>query len=44
VSLAAFGGALLWQLGPGVNFMVAFAFGLLGTVGYLLFGREPEAT
>lgn len=41
VSLAAFGGALLWQLGPEFNFTAAFAFGVIGTVGYLIFGREP---
>lgn len=41
VSLAAFGGALLWQLGPEINFTAAFAFGVIGTVGYLIFGREP---
>jgi hypothetical protein len=27
-----------------VNFLVAFGFGVLGTVGYLLFGREPLST
>ena len=43
VAVAAFGGALLWQLGPEVNFLAAFGFGVLGTVGYLLFGREPAA-
>ena len=64
VSLAAFGGALLWDastaraifdfLGvghallpffeavasPTANFLVAFAFGLAGTVYFVVFGRE----
>jgi MFS family permease len=63
VSLAAFGGALLWDastaelilgaLGaeallpffaaipsPAANFLVAFGFGLLGTVYFALFGRD----
>ncbi len=64
VSIAAFGGALLWDsstveliiatLGagqdllpffnsiasPATNFLVAFGFGLAGTVYFLLFGRD----
>ncbi len=32
VSVAAFGGAFLWQIGPQVNFLVAFAFGIIGTI------------
>ena len=27
VSIAAFGGAFLWMLGPTVNFLAAFSFG-----------------
>jgi MFS family permease len=34
VSVAAFGGAFLWQLGPAVNFLVAFSCGLVGTIGF----------
>lgn len=41
VAVAAIGGAFLWQISPEVNFLAAFGFGLLGTAGYLLFGREP---
>ncbi len=41
VAVAAVGGAFLWQISPEVNFLVAFGFGVLGTIGYLLFGREP---
>jgi MFS family permease len=31
VSVAAFGGAFLWQISPRVNFLAAFFFGLAGT-------------
>ncbi|MHB0857914.1 MAG: MFS transporter [Anaerolineae bacterium] len=40
VSIAAFGGAFLWQISPQTNFLVAFGFGLLGTVYFMLFGRD----
>jgi MFS family permease len=40
VSLAAFGGAFLWQIGPGTNFMVAFLFGILGTMWFVIYGRD----
>jgi MFS family permease len=40
VSVAAFGGAFLWQIGPAVNFFVAFFCGLVGTVGFALWGRD----
>lgn len=46
VSLAAFGGAFLWELSPQINFLVAAAFGAAGTVFFALFGRDlagPEA-
>jgi len=44
VSIAAFGGAFLWQISPAVNFLTAFGFGVAGLVLYGLFGREepPE--
>jgi MFS family permease len=66
VSVAAFGGALLWDastisqildtLGvgrsllpwigaiasPATNFLTAFGFGLLGTLYFILFGRDPR--
>ena len=32
VSIAAFGGAFLWELNPKINFFTAAAFGLLGTI------------
>lgn len=34
VSLAAFGGALLWAVSPGLNLGVAFGFGVLGTAWF----------
>jgi MFS family permease len=40
VSLAAFGGAFLWNVSPATNFLVAFGFGLLGTLAFALFGQD----
>ena len=40
VSLAAFGGAFLWLISPQVNFLVAFAFGVIGTLSFALAGKE----
>ncbi|MCY2931585.1 MAG: MFS transporter [Planctomycetota bacterium] len=43
VSLAAFGGAFLWQIpdiGPKVNLLTAFAFGAAGTLWFAFFGRD----
>jgi MFS family permease len=40
VSVAAFGGAFLWQIGPSINFMVAFSFGAAGTIGFWLLGSD----
>ncbi|MFC1884552.1 MFS transporter [Thermodesulfobacteriota bacterium] len=40
VSVAAFGGAFLWQLGPGVNFLSAFFFGVIGTMAFALWGSD----
>ena len=40
VSVAAFGGAFLWQIGPDVNFLVVFSCGLVGTAGFALWGRD----
>ena len=36
VSLAAFGGAFLWLISPQVNFLAAFAFGVIGTLSFAL--------
>jgi MFS family permease len=40
VSLAALGGAFLWDRGPALNFLAAFAFGIAGAIWFSLFGRE----
>ncbi len=42
VAVAAFGGALLWEVGPRVNFIAAFACGVLGTVYYALRGSDDR--
>ena len=43
VSVAAFGGALLWNISPSVNFITAFAFGLAGTLYFVRFGKDLKA-
>ncbi|MDD5704488.1 MAG: MFS transporter [Kiritimatiellae bacterium] len=40
VSVAAFGGAFLWQRSPALNFISAFAFGAIGTLWFILRGRD----
>lgn len=40
VAFAAFGGALLWQVSPELNLMVAFCFGVLGTLWFAWRGRD----
>ena len=40
VSIAAFGGAFLWMLGPTVNFLTAFSFGVAGTAIFILWGDD----
>jgi MFS family permease len=40
VSLAAFGGAYLWIIGPEVNLLVAFGFGVLGTCWFTWKGQD----
>ena len=43
VSIAAFGGAFLWLISPTTNFLVAFAFGVAGTLGFAFLGSDfPE--
>lgn len=44
VSLAAFGGAFLWNISPTVNFLTAFGFGILGSGYFLAFGRDLMST
>jgi MFS family permease len=40
VSLAALGGAFLWQISPQTNLMAAFVCGVIGTIGFAVFGRD----
>jgi MFS family permease len=40
VSLAAVSGALLWRIGPQVNFLTAFAFGVAGAIWFGLAGSD----
>ena len=42
VSIAAFGGAFLWLISPQTNFIVAFAFGIIGTVSFAIAGEEQK--
>ncbi|MFH1970164.1 MAG: MFS transporter [Verrucomicrobiota bacterium] len=42
VSVAAFGGAFLWQVSPAVNFLTAFGFGVLGTAWFIAFGKDES--
>lgn len=42
VSIAAFGGAFLWQIGPSTNFLAAACFGAIGTVWFSLSRDEKE--
>ena len=43
VGLAALGGAFLWQISPQTNLITAFVFGVIGTVGFAVFGRDMPA-
>jgi MFS family permease len=40
VSVAALGGAYLWQISPETNLIAAFVFGIMGTMGFAIFGRD----
>jgi len=40
VAVAALGGAFLWQISPQTNLLTAFVFGIAGTVGFAVFGRD----
>jgi len=40
VSFAAFGGAFLWQISPSTNFLVAFLCGVVGTIGFAIWGSD----
>ncbi len=40
VSIAAFGGAFLWQISPATNLIVAFVFGVVGTIAFARYGTD----
>ena len=40
VAIAALGGAILWQISPQTNLITASVFGLIGTMGFWIFGRD----
>ena len=42
VAFAAVGGALLWKISPEANLITAFAFGIVGTIGFMAFGRDVQ--
>jgi MFS family permease len=42
VAFAAFGGALLWRISPELNLMVAFGFGVLGTLWFAWRGTSVD--
>ncbi|NOU35184.1 MAG: MFS transporter [Kiritimatiellaceae bacterium] len=44
VAFAAFGGALLWRVSPELNLMVAFGFGVLGTLWFAWRGTSVSPT
>ena len=42
VAMAALGGAFLWQISPQTNLITAFGFGIIGTIGFWIFGRDTN--
>ena len=42
VSVAVLFSALLWNIGPGVNFITASVFGVTGTLIFVLFGKDEK--
>ncbi|OHD15542.1 MAG: MFS transporter [Spirochaetes bacterium GWB1_59_5] len=47
VSIAALSSALLWNISPATNFIVATGFGVMGTALFAVYGKDvgrPEAT
>jgi MFS family permease len=40
VAAAALGGAFLWQINPQTNLIAAFVFGVIGTIGFAVLGRD----
>lgn len=44
VSIAALSSAWLWNISPATNFIVAFGFGVVGTMIFALFGEDLQTT
>jgi MFS family permease len=42
VSVAALGGAFLWQISPQTNLIAAFVFGIIATVWFAVFGKDTS--
>ena len=42
VAAAALGGAFLWQISPQTNLITAFVFGIIGTLGFWIFGKDID--
>jgi hypothetical protein len=42
VAVAALGGAFLWQISPQTNLITAFVFGIIGTLGFWLYGKDID--
>ena len=42
VAGAALGGAVLWSISPELNLITAFVFGVIGTIGYAVFGQDIQ--
>jgi MFS family permease len=44
VAFAALGGAFLWQISPQANLITAFFFGIVGTIGFAVYGSDMPAS
>lgn len=42
VSIAALSSAFLWNISPATNFLTATAFGIIGTLIFILFGKDSN--
>jgi hypothetical protein len=42
VSVAAFGGAFLWEVSAEANLLAAFSFGIIGSVLFMIYGKEAQ--
>ena len=43
VEVSVSGGGLLWMISPQVNLITAFVIGIIGTVYFILFGKDVSA-